>query len=294
MRLNFKHLRYFWAVAHEGNLSRTADQLGVSQSALSIQIKKLEQQIGHDLFERRGRQLVLTEAGKIALDYSDSIFEAGEELISTLAHEADTHRRVLRVGSLATLSRNFQIAFLRPLIGREDVEIVIRSGNERELVQDLEALRIDVLLSNAPAPRDVSRPWISHLLAEQPISLVGQPDLMGRRRKAETLISDFPLVLPTVETAIRVGFDAYVDRLGLRPQIAAEVDDMATIRLLAREGAGLAVVPPIVVEGELSNGTLREALQLPGLSETFYAITPTRRFPNPLLTELIRERKLSF
>ncbi|TNE61541.1 MAG: LysR family transcriptional regulator, partial [Sphingomonadales bacterium] len=291
--LNFNHLRYFWAVAHEGNLSRTADHLGVSQSALSIQIKKLEEQIGHALFERQGRRLVLTEAGKIALDYADSIFETGEELLSTLSSEGGAARRVLRIGSLATLSRNFQIAFLRPLVGREDVEIVVRSGAERELMGELEAHRIDVLLSNAPAPRDASHPWISHLMAEQPVSLVGLPKLVGRRPVLEKLIAERPLILPTAGTSIRLGFDALVDRLGVRPQVAAEVDDMATIRLLAREGAGLAVVPPIVVENELSTGLLKEAIKLPRLVETFYAITPSRRFPNPVLRTLVESRELS-
>ena len=82
--LNYNHLRYFWAVAHEGNLTRTAERLNVSQSALSIQIQKLEAQLGHPLFERRGKQLLLTEAGRIALDHADAIFATGEELLGTL------------------------------------------------------------------------------------------------------------------------------------------------------------------------------------------------------------------
>jgi LysR family transcriptional activator of nhaA len=287
MRLNFNHLRYFWAVAHEGNLSRTAEQLGVSQSALSIQIKKLEEQIGHDLFDRQGRQLVLTEAGRIALDHADSIFQTGEELMSVLKNQGGRKRQVLRVGSVATLSRNFKIGFLRPLFGRDDVEVIVRSGNETELLGALESSRIDVLLSNSPAPRDGPQRWISHMLDEQPVSLVGLPELIGSRKKLEALLAEVPLILPTSESGIRVGFNALIDRLQVWPQIAAEVDDMATIRLLAREGVGLAVVPPIVVENELANSMLAEAARLPRLAESFYAITITRKFPNPLLRELL-------
>ncbi|MBA4207627.1 MAG: LysR family transcriptional regulator, partial [Polymorphum sp.] len=125
--LNYHHLRYFRAVAHDGNLTRTAERLNLSQSALSVQIRQLEERLGHALFERRGRQLHLTEAGRIALDHADAIFSAGEELIATL-RQTGTTRQVLRVGGMATLSRNFQIAFLRPVLGRADVEVVLRSG----------------------------------------------------------------------------------------------------------------------------------------------------------------------
>ena len=118
--LNYHHLRYFWAVAHEGNLTRAAERLYVSQSAVSVQIKQLERDLGHDLFERQGRRLVLTEAGSIALDYANSVFDLGDELLLTLGSEEGTAHRVLHVGAAATLSRNLQIQFLQPLLGRED------------------------------------------------------------------------------------------------------------------------------------------------------------------------------
>ena len=74
---------------------------------------------------------------------------------------------------------------------------------------------------------------------------------------------------------------------GIRPEIAAEVDDMAMMRLLAREDAGLAVLPPIVVRDELANGRIIEAAALPEIRETFFAVTLDRRFPNPLVSELL-------
>ena len=106
------------------------------------------------------------------------------------------------------------------------------------------------------------------------------------------LISTRPVILPTADTGIRIGFDSWVERVGIRPQIAAEVDDMAMMRLLAREGIGLAVLPPIVVQDELNNGTLIEAGRLPGIGETFFAVTIKRRFPNSILTELLESRAI--
>lgn len=295
--LNFHHLQYFWAVAHEGHLTRAAERLHVAPSAVSLQIQKLEHELGHPLFERRGRQLVLTEAGRIVLDHADAIFTLGRELVGTL-HQQGRERHVLRVGSMATLSRNFQVGFLAPLFGRDDVELVVRSGALGELLRALEAHRLDVLLANTVPPRDAATPWVAHALAEQPVSLVGRV-ARGRRRAARpgkgadvtTLLAGERLVLPSGESAIRAGFDALVERLGVRPRIVAEVDDMAMLRLLARDGVGVAVVPPIVVRDELSRGDLVELLQLPGLVETFYAITPRRRFPNPLLEALLGDAR---
>lgn len=285
--LNYHHLRYFWAVAHEGNLTRAARRLYVSQSSLSVQIQKLEQQLGHALFDRRGKQLHLNEAGRIALDFADSIFATGDELVGTLGELGAPERRVLRVGALATLSRNFQLQFVAPLISRDDVEVVIRAGTLGALLQALEAYRLDVVLANVSPARDAATEWVVHAIDEQPVSLVGHPRRGRRSRDLGKLLASEPLALPSTESSIRIGFDALVARLGVRPRIAAEVDDMAMLRLVAREHAGLSVVPPIVVKDELDGGVLAEVAQLPDLAETFFAITMARRFPNPLLERVL-------
>jgi len=284
--LNLHHLRLFRAVALDGTLTGAARRLNLSQSALSTQLRALEAALGHDLFERRGRGLVLTEAGRIALDHAEAIFRTAEDLTATL-RETGRARRALRVGALATLSRNFQMLFLRPLIGRSDVEVVLRSGSQAELLRGLEALSLDVVLTNLAPARDAASPWLIHRLAEQPVSLIGLPDPLRQGLPLPELLSSRPLILPVPETALRAAFDAMTARLGVLPMIAAEADDMAMLRLLAREGAGLAVIPPIVVQDELNAGLLVEAAQLVTITETFYAVTLQRRFPNPLLTSLL-------
>ena len=284
--LNYNHLRYFWAVAQDGNLTRTAARLNVSQSALSVQIRKLEDRLGHPLFDRRGRQLHLTEAGRIALDHAAAIFATGDELVGTL-RQTGTTRQAVRIGALATLSRNFQIGFVRPLLGRNDIEVILRSGSAAELLRGLQALHLDAVLTNdAPAP-DALAPFIVHKLSEQHISLIGAPALLGRVRDPAALLAAHPVILPTPGNSVRSGFDAFADRLGIRPQIAAEVDDMAMMRLLVREGHALAVLPPIAVRDELAAGTLVEADELPGIAESFFAVTLDRRFPNPAIGALV-------
>lgn len=284
--LNYNHLRYFWAVAHDGNLTRTAERLNLTQSALSVQIRKLEDQLGHSLFERRGRQLHLTEAGQIVLDHADAIFATGEEMLGTL-RQTGAARQALRVGSLATLSRNFQLEFLRPVLGRTDIDLILRSGSAAELLRALEALNLDLVVLNHAPPGDALTPLVAHRLAERPISLVGTPDRLGRAASLADRLRTHPIILPTLDSSIRSGFDALTDRLGVRPQIVAEVEDMAMMRLLTREDIGLAVLPPIVVKDEIAAGVLVEGDQLPGIVETFHAVTMARRFPNPLVRLLL-------
>lgn len=281
--LNYHYLRYFWIVAHEGNLTRAAEKIAIAQSALSMQIRKLESELGQPLFDRQGRRLVLTEAGRIALEFADSIFATGEELLGTLGQLQQPHRRTLRIGALATLSKNFQLQFIAPLLTLADVEVVIRSGTMGDLLQSLEEYQLDVILANVDPLRDANTRWVSHTIDRQPVSLVGRPQERWQGRALADLLATEALAVPTLHSSIRTGFDALISRLNLRPRIVAEVDDMAMLRLVARNHDGLAVVPPIVVKDELDSGLLVEVAELPGLAETFFAITSARRFPNPLL-----------
>jgi LysR family transcriptional activator of nhaA len=286
--LNFNHLHYFWAVAHEGSLTRAAERMNLSQSALSVQIQKLERQIGHPLFDRLGKKLILTEAGQIALDYADTVFKAGDELISTLRGRPLASRQILRVGALTTLSRNFQLEFLRPLVGRADVELIVRSGTLRDLIAQLETHAVDVVLANSAAPRDNRSLLRNYLLNEQPVSLVGRPPRRKPRFLFPNDLRTEPILLPSLDSDIRMAFDRLLELAGIRPNILAEVDDMAMLRLLAREREGVTLVPPVVVRDELRSGTLIEHCRIPEVTEKFYAIVQKRRFPNQLLAKILK------
>jgi LysR family transcriptional activator of nhaA len=289
--LNYHHLRYFRAIALEGNLTRAAGRLRISQSALSIQLKDLEQSLGQALFRRENKALVLTEAGRIALEYANSIFQTGEEMLAVLKGESDGRRRPVRVGAVGTLSRNFQLSLLRPLIGRPDIDLVLHSGNLRDLLVRLRAHTLDLVLSNLPVRGDAETQWHSILLEEQPVSLVSKPGTTSKRFRFPEDVRETPLVLPSLDSSIRGAFDLLMEQHRIRPIIAAEVDDMAMLRLLAREGAGLALVPAVVVQDELKNAVLIECCRIPSIRESFYAITPERRFPNPILAELLEKRR---
>lgn len=280
--LNYHHLRYFQAVAHEGNLTRAAERMNLSQSALSTQIKALEARLGQNLFDRVGRQLVLTEVGRIALDHADRIFATGAELEATLA-QTSTTLPPFRIGALSTLSRNFQMQFLRPVLARGGCEVILRSGGA-DLLETLSALGLDVVLTTEPPPSAQAAAFTTHRIAGQTVGLHGATHRLQHSTLAELLTRE-PLILPT--GAIRIGFDSLLARLGVSPTIVAEADDMAMVRLLAREDAGVALAPDVVLADEIASGRLSTAPFDLDLTETFYAITAPRNFPHPLLGELL-------
>ncbi len=285
-RLNYHHLQYFRAVAHEGNLTRAAQHLRVAQSALSTQIRQLEAQLGQALFERQGRRLVLTEAGRIALAYADTIAAAGRELVATLQEGRRHHRQVLRIGAVATLSRNFQRRFVAPLLGNADVELVLHSGSLGELLSRLGAHNLDIVLSNRRVQEDAGTAFRCRRIARQQVSLIGPPR-GGRPFRFPDDLLDTPLVLPSRDSDMRSGFDVLCEQVGVIPSIAAEVDDMAMLRLLARDSNYVSLVPAVVVLDELRSGLLEEYVAVPNLFEEFYAITVRRQYQHPLLRSLL-------
>lgn len=284
-QLNYHHLRYFWAVAKDGNLTRAARRLHVAQSALSAQIKQLEAELGQQLFQRTGRTLTLTEAGQVALSYADGIFATGNEMVEVLREGRREERQILRIGAVATTSRNFQENFIRPLLQRDDVELVLVSGSLPELLARLRVHSLDLVLCNQRVHASASDPWRCRRIARQPVSLVGRPSTLPFRFPDD--LARVPVLLPGRDNEMRLGFDLRCEQLGLRPRVRAEVDDMALLRLLARDSGHVALMPTIVAQDELRNGTLVELAVVPDLYENFYGVTVQRRYEPPLIGQLL-------
>lgn len=282
-RLNYHHLYYFWRVATEGNLTRVAQQLHVSQSALSAQIRQLESSMDVELFERRSRSLILTEVGKRVLSYAQDIFSRGEELESLLRRGVEPEVQNIRVGVLSTMSRNFVKALVSPLLGDTSTRFSLHSADLMSLLDALAKHQLDLVLANvnvvAPASIGAVPPqlWQTQLLARQPVSIVGPANGKPDSEFPEGY-RDKPWILPSRSSDIRTAFDGFCAMWNLEPIILAEADDMAMLRLLTRDSGALAVLPPVVVRDEIHHGELIEYAALPNLYENFYAIRIKRQF----------------
>jgi LysR family transcriptional activator of nhaA len=290
--LNFRHLLYFWQVAKEGHLTRAAHRLHVSQSALSAQIRRLEGYLGNALFDRSGKSLALTDFGATVLDYADQIFGLGQELMATTRGGGGQRFQQLRVGAVATLSRNFLDNLLCPVISKPGIRLSVVSGTLEELLGRLRVHNLDVVFANRPVIAEAGKPWRSIRIDRQSVCFLGPPLARGRRFRPVQDLATARLVVPGSSSDIRSQFDAWCERHDVRPAIAAEVDDMAMLRLLVRDAGAVTVLPEVVVQDELRDGRLKRYCAIPGVYENFYAITAVRRRPLPLLQDLLaRGRK---
>lgn len=285
-KLNYHHLYYFWQVAKEGNLTKAANQMHVSQSALSMQIKQLEHAMDVNLFERDGRKLRLTESGQRTFLYADEIFKKGEELESFLRSGAELHEERINIGVLSTMSRNFIDTFVEPLLADHASRFSLHARGQAKLLSDLTNHELDLALTNIEVTGSNERLWQCQLLARQPVAVVGPPDLVTSKRFSRQY-KDQHWVLPVAESPLRSGFDSFCAQHGFTPRIAAEANDMAMLRLLARDIRALTILPSVVVKDELASGKLVQLMKVPNLFENFYAVTVRRQFPSPMVRELL-------
>lgn len=276
-QLNFHHLFYFWRVAGTGHLTRAAEELHLSQSALSSQIRQLEERLGEALFDREGRRLKLTDTGQLVFAYAENIFGLSQEMLGRLQGRSQGMTR-LRVGSVATLSRNYQENWIRPLLADPSVVLTLESGLLEGLLQRLLQHQLDVVLANEAVPADPDRPLHCRFLGSQAISLVGPArEWKGRRLRIPEDLDGLELALPGPRHALRGQFDALCLAAGVKPHWRAEVDDMAMLRLIARDSGWLTVLPEVVVQDELRTGGLVVVGRSTQLTENFYAITTPHR-----------------
>ena len=291
-QLNFHHLFYFWRVAKEGHLTRASEELHISQSALSAQIKQLEERLGEPLFTREGRRLVLTNSGQLVLSYAENIFGLGQEMLGRLQGNSLGISK-LRVGSVATLSRNYQENWFRPALANPDVVLTLESGLLEDLLQRLLQHQLDVVLANEAVPTDPEQPLHCRLLGSQAVSLVGPASIwQGQHLRIPHDLHGLDIALPGARHALRAQFDALCEAAQVKPRIRAEVDDMAMLRLIARDSGWLTLLPEVVVQDEVRNGTLVVLGQTEQLQEHFYAITAPQRSRIEVLEQLLNYSSL--
>lgn len=286
-QLNFHHLFYFWRVARLGHLTRAAEELHTSQSAVSAQIRQLEDRLGEALFTRESRRLTLTDTGQLVLAYAEDIFGLGQEMLGRLQGRTAGITR-LRVGSVATLSRNYQENWIRPLLQDPSVVLTLESGLLEGLIERLVQHQLDVVLANETVPADPDRPLHCRFLGGQAVALVGP----AGRWKAQSLrmpddLDGLDMALPGPRNALRAQFDALCTSAGVSPRLRAEVDDMAMLRLIARDSGWLTVLPEVVVQDELRAGILVTVDRSTQLQERFYAITTVHRHRIEVLEKLM-------
>lgn len=286
--LNYRHLRYFRAVAHEGSMTEAARSLHVSQPSVSAQIRKLERALGHTLFDRSGRSLTLTPEGRIVLEYADEIFRLGRELEETIGGRLGGRPARLAVGISATIPNLVAFHLLGPTFGLEDaVRLEVREKRTDRLLVDLAAQELDLVLADMPIPPTVSVKAFNHPLGSSPVDIFGPPLLAHRvREHFPRSLQGQPFLLPPSGYSLRRSLEDWFARHEIQPHIVAEIEDNDLINVLSEAGAGVFAAPAIIGDDIRVRYAVEHVGRAEGLDEHFFAITADRRIKHPAVVAI--------
>ncbi len=287
--MNLHHLHYFWVVAREGGVSAAARRLGVATATISAQIAQLEGALGVALFERRGRQMALTDAGQTALQQADEIFSIAQALPELVTRPLGDQPRRLAVGIADALPK---------LLARQVIERAFRAGfpvtlhcredHADRLVADLSVHALDIVLSDAPVPLARELRAVHHVLLESPVVWLAAPALADRLREGFPRSLDGQAVLlPTTDTSLRREVDRWFEGLGVVPRVVAEIADSALARSFAEGELGALPVPAPEAADAARSGGLVLIGEAVGARARCYAITLERRLKNPLVRAMV-------
>ena len=282
--LNYHHLLYFWVVAKEGSIVRASEELRLAHPTISGQIHRLEEVLGEKLFTRRGRQLVLTEAGRVAFRYADQIFSLGREFIDTLRGRASGRPLRLVVGVADVLPPSLVRRFLEPAfrLGHA-VQVICRADKSvEEFIAELALHRVDVVIADGPAGPGTRVRAFSHLLGECGTTFLAAPKLApSTRRNFPRSLDGTPFLLPGAPSAVRRALEQWFDSQDIQPRIVAEFDDSALAKDFGREGMGV-FAAPMVIEPEVRREyRVRVVGRSEAVRQQFYAISVERKIKHP-------------
>ncbi len=294
-RLNHHHLYIFWTLAKQGTFSDTAEVLSIAQSAVTVQIKSLENILGLELLDRSNRRKpILTEAGKKVLEYADSIFEASTELLKWAKQIDPSKRQTIRIGALSGLSRNFQFEFLKPIVSKVDIKIEITTGDQEKLVKLLRDHSLDLILSSHNIHSEGKSTFHAHVLTRSPLVFVIATTSIRKKMTLREVLSQKSLYIPGHNIEARPELDALFERLRISPKILGEIDDVALLRIFALRSGEVVVLPVMGVKDDIGAKVLRVIGKADGIEQKFYAITRQRKFPNPVIEKLIETIREKF
>ena len=291
--LNYHHLLYFWTVAREGSIARASAVLNLTQPAISSQLRTLEKSLGEKLFQKSGRNLVLTDTGRLVFRYADEIFSTGRELMEALRGQPTGRPARLVVGATDAMPKIMVHRLVEPALRLpEPVHLVVRDDKPERLLASLSIHELDLVIADAPMAPTVRVRAFNHLLGESPVSIVGTPALVTRhKRRFPDSLDGAPFIMPTEDAALRRSLEGAFAELGVAPRVVAEIADSAVLGVFGQEGLGLFATPTVIAEEVCRQHGLRVLGELAGVTEKFYAISVERRITHPAVLAISASAK---
>jgi LysR family transcriptional activator of nhaA len=284
--LNFKHLRYFWAVAANGSIARAAEILHLTPQTISGQLRELEEQLDVKLFEKTGRNLALTDSGRMVFSYADEMFRLSSELQDVLQGRVPGAALTLNVGVAMVVPKLLAYRLLEPVLAMEEpVRLVCQEAPLSELLADLSVHKLDLVIADCPLSPTLNVRAYNHPLGESGISFFAAQSVARKYQKNFPLSLDgAPMLMPTSSSALRRMLEQWFDVRDIKPLIVAEFDDRALMKAFGEANAGIFTSPTAVEEDVVAKYGVRAIGRASDISESFYAISAERRIKHPAVS----------
>lgn len=281
--LNYKHLRYFWAVARTGSLARAAAELHVTPQSISGQLAELEDALGVELTRRAGRGVELTDIGRRIAGYADEIFALGDALVGAARDQAARKTVPLRVGISDAVPKTIAYRVVEPALALAGpVRLVCREGALSSLLAELALHRLDMVIADRPLRADVNVRGYNHLIGASDLTVFAAPELaMSLSGTFPSCLDGVPFLLPGEGSAVRPSLTAWLDEAGVHPRVVGEFDDGALMKAFGHAGAGAFAAPTVTAADIAAQHGVRAIGRIDTVVEKFYAITTERRMRDP-------------
>ncbi len=286
--LNYHHLLYFWTVAREGSIAKASEALHLTPPTISAQLKTLEDSLGEKLLTRQGRGLALTDAGRLVMGYADEIFSLGREMMNVVHRRPTERARRLHVGIVDSVPKLLVRELLKPALAMDPpAHLIVREGKLESLVSELALHHLDMVLADHPYNAPSSIKIFHHPLGECGVTFFATPALARKlRTKFPMSLDGAPALLHAENTAMRRSLDTWFDRIGVHPQVLAEFEDSALIKVFATEVPGFFASPSVAVEELARSHRVSVIGSTDECRERFYLISTDRRLKHPGVLEI--------
>jgi LysR family transcriptional activator of nhaA len=288
IKLNYKHLHYFWMVAHEGSIAKASEKLHITPQTISGQLSLLENSIGNCLFEREGRGLRLTETGRLVLGYADDIFNLGRELGDVLRGNPQLGPAEFIVSAASALPKTIVQKIIEPgLQIDQNISLTSREGPVESILADLAVHKVDMVLSDTPLTGSLSIKAYNHKLGESSLTFFAIKALAEKyRADFPRSLNHAPMLLPTSQYAIRRSVDFWFDENKIYPNIRGQFDDSALMKSFGQAGLGVFFMPTSIAQEVCFNFNVEIVGKVETLKQTFYAITAERKVKHPAVAAI--------
>lgn len=289
--INYHHLYYFWLTVKTGTVQAAADSLHLARPTVAAQIKNLEKSVGQPLFEKQGRGLVLTEFGKHIHQYADEIFAIGHELREFIKTGHGENRKRFVVGLPDVVPKLVAFELLKPALHMTDrPRTICYEGKLSQLLADLALHKLDLIISDAPAPPTMDFKVYNHKLGDCGISMLAVPDMAKKYRKGfPQSLTDAPCLLPTDHTSVRRAMDIWMDDNDIFPEIVAEFEDSALLKVFGQAGEGIFPVPSAIEEIVVKQYKVQPVGRIPEVRDKFYAISAEKRVQHAATSLVVKQ-----